>query len=165
MGYVHLDIKPTNFLVNSKGYVKIGDFGNSVLLGYDKKFVEGDNRYIANELLNLDISQLDYKVDLFALGMSCLELLFKLELPNEGNLWKELRMGIRNASIPDDKCPLTSLGELADFLDCLTQPNPVDRMDFDYYFGKFAKFSEKLTALNFNNYKSELLDFFNQMTD
>lgn len=54
-GFVHLDIKPSNFFVKSDGSVKLGDFGLALsiasipLLKDDD--VEGDSIYMAPELL------------------------------------------------------------------------------------------------------------------
>ena len=54
-GFVHLDIKPSNFFVKLDGTVKLGDFGLALSLEQIPKLkdddVEGDSIYMAPELL------------------------------------------------------------------------------------------------------------------
>lgn len=54
-GFVHLDIKPSNFFVKANGTVKLGDFGSSIELSTVPAIkdddVEGDSIYMAPELL------------------------------------------------------------------------------------------------------------------
>lgn len=53
--------------------------------------MEGDSRYIAPELLQGIFSK---AADIFSLGITILELACNLELPSNGVLWHQLRMGI-----------------------------------------------------------------------
>ena len=95
MGYLHLDIKPANFIVDSNGKVRLTDFGLS-----QKKedihnlndITEGDVSYLSPEVFNQNNFELiDEKSDVFSLGMSILEILFKMQLPKNGKLWREMR--------------------------------------------------------------------------
>lgn len=54
-GYIHLDIKPSNFFVTSDFRIKLGDFGIAIHVDDVTKLrdddVEGDSIYMAPELL------------------------------------------------------------------------------------------------------------------
>ncbi len=94
--FVHLDIKPTNFLVDSDGRIKLADFG--MTKKYDTNLqsddIEGDCVYISKEALSSkSLMDIKNKSDLFSLGLSYIELLFKVELPKSGPLWIKLREG------------------------------------------------------------------------
>jgi mitosis inhibitor protein kinase SWE1 len=84
-GMVHLDIKPENVLVSDDWKFKIGDLGLTCVIGSDitvrisgstaashvtrgpaeAQDVEGDNRYMASELLEGSPTQ---AADIFSLG-------------------------------------------------------------------------------------------------
>lgn len=97
-GYIHFDIKPTNYLVDDNGYILINDFG----LSYNKEELrdlddikEGDSKYISKELFecydNNSLKKIDFKTDIFSLGLTLLEILAKIEIPSNGHLWRCLR--------------------------------------------------------------------------
>ena len=54
-GFIHLDIKPSNFFVAKDHTVKLGDFGKAIHLNAVESVidsdVEGDTVYMAPELL------------------------------------------------------------------------------------------------------------------
>ncbi len=102
-GLVHLDIKPQNILISCAGVLKISDFGQTtpaskvdanivdpVWLG-DADGVEGDNRYMAKELLRN--TPLDQSADMFSFGLVMLEIAAGFDLPAEGDDWHVLRQG------------------------------------------------------------------------
>lgn len=66
---------------------KIGDSSNS------DEF-EGDSIYISKEVLECKrFSELTSKSDIFSLGLSFIELIFKIDLPKTGVIWSQLRNG------------------------------------------------------------------------
>lgn len=101
--FIHFDIKPGNFLIDENGCVKLGDFGlsrNSSSLKKGEDIFEGDSIYIAPEFFNTGNKIISNKVDVFSLGLSILEILCKVELPQNGKLWKTIRS--ENFYIPEE---------------------------------------------------------------
>jgi len=92
---MHLDVKPSNFLVSRNGVLKICDFELSKRAKdlQCEEYFEGDSKYLALEALssNFKNSNTCYKVDVFSLGLSFAEILFKIELPQSGILWERIR--------------------------------------------------------------------------
>ena len=83
-GFIHLDIKPANFLVMKDRTVKLGDFGRAIHVSAIETHlmmeddVEGDSIYMAPELLNKKFSK---SSDIFSLGASLLEIASSINLP------------------------------------------------------------------------------------
>jgi len=67
-GIVHHDIKPDNLLVTSEDILKIGDFGIANRNG-------GTPAYVAPEMLLGGVDSGDIRLDVYALGITLLELL------------------------------------------------------------------------------------------
>lgn len=95
---VHLDIKPANLLISAKGVIKIGDFGMAASVG-SKEDKEGDNKYMAGELL--DNCVLQPSADIFSLALTLYEASYSEQqlrdgsicLPTRGETWRALREG------------------------------------------------------------------------
>ena len=103
-GYIHFDIKPANFLVDDNGYIKLIDFGLSHKISdlpFLKDINEGDDRYVSYEVFffsdymsdNKSKNIINTKCDIFSLGLTLLEIMSKVDLPKNGDLWHELRNG------------------------------------------------------------------------
>ena len=97
-GYIHFDIKPTNYLIDNDGYIILNDFGLSHTkeeLSNLKDIIEGDSKYISKELFqcldNISLKNINNKTDIFSLGLTILEILAKIDLPSNGELWMYIR--------------------------------------------------------------------------
>lgn len=64
---VHLDIKPSNFMLDKFGHVRIIDFGVSVLSGSSSKAITGTIGYLSPE--QIARTELTPQTDIFALGV------------------------------------------------------------------------------------------------
>jgi eukaryotic-like serine/threonine-protein kinase len=83
-GYVHLDLKPENFLVTPYWSVKLTDFDLCERVDgkpIRKKVVQGTRNYLAPELI--EKKEFDQRADIFAFGIICYELLSGGHKPTE----------------------------------------------------------------------------------
>ena len=80
LGYLHLDIKPENFLISNEGQIKIIDFGFIKKNGYKTNGSFGTGMYMPNDWVKNYFSgketTLEYHHDIFSLGCMFIYLLY-----------------------------------------------------------------------------------------
>lgn len=90
-GFMHLDMKPANILINFEGELKISDFGLAQPCPLESGVeIEGDREYMAPEVLE---GKADRSADIFSLGLMILEVAANVVLPDNGPTWVALRSG------------------------------------------------------------------------
>lgn len=108
-GLVHHDIKPSNiFFVSHSRFgamCKIGDFGMAGEIGSSEDGQEGDQKYMAPELLTTATKH--PSADIFSLGLTLYELASycDFEVPPDGTRWHELREGTPRLELPTSRSP------------------------------------------------------------
>lgn len=90
---------------------------------------EGDCIYLAREVLeSQNLNQINFKADIYSLGLSLMEIIFKIELPQSGNLWSKLRNG--EFELTEDflkNSNFTVPNEMQILIKAMIHPNPDDR--------------------------------------
>ena len=150
LGYIHFDIKPTNYLVMNNNQLLLNDFCLSIkeekIENISTDELEGDSIYISPELFYKDIGIINHKIDIFSLGLSILEILTDIELPKNGNVWQE----IRNHELPKyllDKIPLIdqdkeNRNKIIELIMEMTQINSSLRPELDILLNDENKYPE-----------------------
>ena len=158
LGYLHLDIKPTNFLVDQNGYLKLTDFGLCHKISeipFLSDIVEGDKVYMSKELLNFNSKGiLNTKTDIFSLGLSILEIMANITLPSYGESWAELRSD--NFQIKDKLLQNWNITEKKeDFIKLILKMiAPLDkRADLNEIINNFEDLKKRYELLKNNDYK------------
>ena len=95
LGYVHFDIKPSNFLIKENGQLLLSDFCLTIkekdIKNYSSEDLEGDSMFISPELFYKDKDIITKKTDIYSLGLSILQILTNIDLPNNGSTWQLIR--------------------------------------------------------------------------
>lgn len=158
LGYLHLDIKPSNFLVDQNGYIKLSDFGLCHKISeipFLNDIVEGDKIYISKELLNFNSKrEINTKTDIFSLGLSILEIMANINLPSYGESWTELRS--EEFQIKDILLQNWNITERKeDFIKLISKMiAPIDkREDLNEIINNFEDLKKRYELLKNNDYK------------
>ena len=156
-GYIHVDIQPGNFLVDENGYLRLNDFSlalrvNEICILDD--IIEGDSRYISKELFHFKKNtKLNSKCDIFSLGFTLLELIAKIDLPYNGQLWHELRDS--NFKISESNFEKSNIKNNKDFISLISQMIlPFEkRPDLKTLIKQFPPLLERFKLLSKRKYK------------
>jgi serine/threonine protein kinase len=158
LGYLHLDIKPTNFLVDNYGYLKLSDFGLCHKISdipFLTDIIEGDKVYMSKELFNFNTQGiLNSKTDIYSLGLSILEIIAKINLPSSGESWTNLRSDnfqitenlLQNSNIVENKSNFIKL--ISEMIAPLEK-----RADIKELLNNFEELNKRYELLKNNNYK------------
>ena len=124
----HLDIKPENVLMNSKGFAKLSDFGIAKEFAESKQLLQtwvGTLVYMSPERV---LSQVyDRSADLWSLGLTLLEVhIGKYPLP-VGRSFVELYQFFMNSQTFKPELPASSSANMHDFFGMMLEKDPKNR--------------------------------------
>ena len=125
---IHRDLKPENLVLDSRGYVKLTDFGIAKFyVKENKKETSGTPGYMAPEVMKAQNHTI--AVDYFALGVIGYEFM-NGKRPYLGKNRKEIKDKILSTQvqIKKDKIPPGWGVESADFINRLIQRKPANRL-------------------------------------
>jgi len=130
-GIIHRDIKPENLVLDSKGYIRITDFGIAKIIGPGlEKESSGTPGYMAPEVMCKKMH--GPGVDFFALGVIAYEFMMGYR-PYWGRNKRELKDMIlsHQAQIKRKDIPEGWSLEAADFINKLLQRKQEERLGFN----------------------------------
>ncbi|XP_034753612.1 interferon-induced, double-stranded RNA-activated protein kinase-like [Etheostoma cragini] len=141
--HIHRDLKPENILFGLEGEVKIGDFGlvtrdDDALM--DRTENKGTPSYMAPEQRR---KYYDRKVDIFALGLIYLELLWKVSTGHERRVVLE---DARCQKLPEDFSK--TFPQENHIIKLMLRENPEDRPDASKLKAELEKLAQTFSSKN-----------------
>ncbi|XP_057353754.1 serine/threonine-protein kinase TAO1-like [Manis pentadactyla] len=122
---IHRDIKARNILLTPRGQVKIANFGFASMASYSKTFV-GTPHWMAPEIiLGRNEEQYDSKVDVWSLGITCIEIAEREPPLFALNAKRALKLITRNNPPTLQSNEWSS--SFHNFVEACLQKNPKDR--------------------------------------
>ncbi|MGH0179642.1 UNVERIFIED_CONTAM: hypothetical protein FKN15_001996 [Acipenser sinensis] len=115
---IHRDVKAGNILLTEPGQVKLADFGSASIASPANSFV-GTPYWMAPEvILAMDEGEYDGKVDVWSLGITCIELAERKPPLFNMNAMSALYHIAQNDSpaLQSNECPVLPASSLMDFL-------------------------------------------------
>ena len=125
---LHRDIKPENLVFDSRGYLRITDFGIAKhYVTNNKKDTSGTIGYLAPEVL-CNVNH-NFSIDYYAVGIITFELIFG-HRPYIGKNKHEVKQLIltKQAKVDYDDLPEGFSNNIADFINKLIQRKPKNRL-------------------------------------
>jgi serine/threonine protein kinase len=111
------------------------------------------------------VKNLDERCDIFSLGLSIIEILFRIELPQNGPLWRAIRS--EGFIFGNDFYLHSNLENISeDFHELIfgmINPDPKKRFGISYMFENFPELNNRLEKLNVNKYKVSYENFMDNL--
>jgi serine/threonine protein kinase len=125
---IHRDIKPENLVFDTKGYLRITDFGIARIMQQDNSSeTSGTPGYMAPEVISRQNHT--FSADFFAVGVIIYEIIIG-KRPYVGKSRKEIRDAImaKQATVSYEELPQDWSRDAADFVNGLLQRKPTYRL-------------------------------------
>ena len=146
--YIHFNIQPTNFLISTDGRTLLSGF--TLARPSNDNFddiIEGDSAYLAPEMFN-NKKLISNKVDVFSLGLTILEIVSKVELPENGEMWRDIRTNM--SKIADELKGKINNDKICNLISMMTTVDVSKRPSIDEIFhcGAFPELERRYEKIS-----------------